>query len=113
MLFSHALLCGSIGSLEMSVFQTLSDGNIGQPARFAGSLLPGPPASGRAAATSPEFAVAALAPRRAAPWSAWPAGLALWAATLAGGAAPGAAGLPQEARNTSGRARAASISGRV
>ena len=38
MLRSQAALCGSPGSLEMSVFQTLSAGKMGQLASTAGLL---------------------------------------------------------------------------
>jgi hypothetical protein len=60
MLASHAALCGFTGSLEMSVFQTLFAGNIGQPGAPGTVVLAG--LAERGAALPP----AALASRLAA-----------------------------------------------
>ena len=53
MLRNHAALCGSTGSLEMSVFQTLFAGKIGQPASVAPGVIGAPALRGTDAAAAP------------------------------------------------------------
>lgn len=53
MLRSHAALCLSTGSLEMSVFQTLFAGKIGQPASVAAGATDAPAPCGTDAAATP------------------------------------------------------------
>ena len=93
MLRIHAVLCLSTGSLEMSVFQTLFAGKIGQFARVAaGALtrralpLPAPVTGAAASAGWPESpgaaAILACCPAGAA-WSDWEA----WSDWAGGGLA--------------------------
>jgi hypothetical protein len=60
MLRSHAALCVSTGNLEMSVFQTLFAGKIGQPASVAAGSTGAPGPFGTDAAATP--AQAAMMP---------------------------------------------------